>query len=83
MPRQPVQSGHPQLATEGEAVEHAEKKLAPVGSCARHLLVVNVSAASSGSEKLVKLRVEGLPVGADAGVADKAVFGVSFDHILW
>jgi hypothetical protein len=30
---------------------------------------------------LLKLAVEGLPVGADAGIADKAFFGVSFDHI--
>ena len=31
---------------------------------------------------LVKLRVERLPIGADAGIADKAFFGISFGHIL-
>ena len=40
------------------------------------------AAAASGSAKLVKLRVEGLPIGADASVADKAVFGIGFGHIL-
>jgi MFS family permease len=29
-----------------------------------------------------KLRVEGLPVGADAGIAEEPFFGVSFGHIL-
>jgi hypothetical protein len=54
------------------------EKLAPVGARARHLLAVNVPAAASGSAKLVKLRVERLPVGADAGVADEVFFEVSF-----
>ena len=36
----------------------------------------------SGGAQLLKLRVEGLPVGADAGVADEAFFGVRFDHYL-
>ena len=62
-------------------VEHPEK-LAPVGPRARHLLAVDVPAAASGGAKLLKLGVEGLPVGADAGIADEAVFGVSFGHIL-
>ena len=39
-------------------------------------------AAASGSAKLVKLRVEGLPIGADAGIADEAFFGISFGHNL-
>src|SRR3954449_2836552 len=39
--------------------------LLPVGSRARYLLAVDVSAAASGSAQLLKLRVEGLPVGAD------------------
>ena len=30
-----------------------------------------------------KLRIEHLPVGADAGIADEAFFGISFGHILW
>ena len=64
-----------------EAVEHAEK-LAPVGPRAGHLLAVDVPAGASGGAKLVKLRVEDLPVGADASVADEAFFRVSFSHIL-
>ena len=31
---------------------------------------------------LAKLRVERLPVGADAGIADEPFFGMSFGHIL-
>ena len=50
---------------------------------ARHLLLVDVPAAASGGAQLLKLSVEGLPVGRDAGVADKAFFGISFDPILW
>jgi hypothetical protein len=65
----------------GKAVEHAEK-LAPVGACAGHLLAVDVAAAASGGAKLVKLGVQGLPVGAHARVAHEAFFGVSFGHIL-
>ena len=37
---------------------------------------------ASGPAKLVKPAVEGLPVGADAGMADKAFFRLSFGHIL-
>jgi hypothetical protein len=48
----------------GEVAEHGEK-LAPVGPCARHLLAV-YPAASLGA-KVLKLGVEGLPVGAHAG----------------
>jgi hypothetical protein len=29
-----------------------------------------------------KLRIEHLPVGADAGIADEAFFGISFGHTL-
>jgi DNA invertase Pin-like site-specific DNA recombinase len=32
--------------------------------------------------ELVELRVKGLPVSRDAGIADEAVFRVSFGHIL-
>ena len=35
-----------------------------------------------GGAKLLTLAVEGLPHGAYAGIADKAFFGVSFDHVL-
>jgi hypothetical protein len=35
-----------------------------------------VPAGASGLAKLVKLAVQGLPVGADAGIADEAFFGV-------
>jgi hypothetical protein len=45
-------------------------KLAPVGPRARHLLPVNVPAVASDLAKLLKLAVEGLPVGADAGIAE-------------
>ena len=47
---------------------------APVGSCARHPLAMDIPAAASNGAELVELSVEGLPVGVDAGVADKAVF---------
>jgi hypothetical protein len=65
----------------GQLVEHPVK-LAPLGARARHLLAVDVPAAASGGAELVKLAVEGLPVGAEAGIADKPCFGVSFGHIL-
>ncbi len=61
------------------AVEHFEK-LAPVVVRARHLLAVNLGAARTA--KLLKLGVERLPVGADAGIAEAAVLRVSFSHIL-
>jgi hypothetical protein len=61
--------------------KHTEK-LAPVGACARHLLAVDVPITAPGGAQLIKLRVEGLPVGADTGVADKAFFGISSGHIL-
>jgi hypothetical protein len=64
----------------GEGVEHFQK-LAPVGVVrARHLLAVNLGAARAA--QLLKLGVERLPVGADAGVPETAVLRVSFDHIL-
>jgi hypothetical protein len=79
--RQPVDARHRHYVARGEAVEHAGK-LGPVGPRARHLLAVDVPAAASGSAKLVKLGIERLPIGADAGIADKVFFGVSFGHIL-
>jgi hypothetical protein len=45
-------------------------------------LAVDVPAAASGLAKLAKLAVEGLPVGADTDIADKAFFGKSFGRIL-
>jgi hypothetical protein len=39
-------------------------------------------AAASGGAKLLKLAVESLPYGADAGIAHKAFLKVSFDHNL-
>ena len=47
---------------------------------ARHLLAVNPD-ASFGAQ-LLKLGVEGPPVGADAGIAEAAVLRVSFDNNL-
>ena len=44
------------------------------------LLAENFGAARAA--ELVKLGVERLPIGADAGIADTAVLWVSFSHIL-
>jgi hypothetical protein len=77
--RQAVDARHRHHVAGGEAVEQFEK-LVPVGPRARHFLAVNLPA--SGGAKLVELGVEGLPVGADPGVADEAFFEVSFGHIL-
>src|SRR5205807_10428721 len=76
---QPVNPCHRHHVAGGQLAEHPVK-LAPVGPRARHLLAIDVPAAASGGAKLLKLAVEGLPVGADAGIADKPFFGVSFDH---
>jgi hypothetical protein len=57
----------------GQLAEHPVK-LAPVGPRAGDLLPVDVPAAASGLAKLLKLAVEGLPVGADAGIADEPFF---------
>jgi hypothetical protein len=45
-------------------------------------VAVDIPAAASCGAKLLKLGVEGLPVGADAGIADEPFFGMSFGHIL-
>ena len=55
---------------------------ASVGPRTRHLLAVDIPAAVPGGAQLLKLAVEGLPVGADVGVADQAFFGVNFGHML-
>jgi hypothetical protein len=65
----------------GAPVVHLEK-LAPVRSRSCHLLAVDVPAAAPGSAKLLKLGVEGLPVGRDAGIADKPFCRMIFGHIL-
>jgi hypothetical protein len=57
-------------------------KLAPVGSRTCRLLAVDVPAAASGGSKLLKLAVEGLPVGGNAGIADDAFLRMRFGHIL-
>jgi hypothetical protein len=66
----------------GEELAEHPVKLAPVGPRSRHLLAEDVPAAASGLAKLLKLAVEGLPVGADAGFAEEPFFGVSIVHIL-
>ena len=58
------------------------QKFAPVGSRTCYLLAVDVAVAASGGTKLLKLRVERLPVGQDAAVADEAFLGVNFGYIL-
>jgi len=70
--RQPVNARHGYHVAGREVFEHVEK-LAPVGSRAGHLLAVNLGA--SRAAKLLELAVEGLPHGADAGIADKAFSG--------
>ena len=47
---------------------------------ARHPVAVDVVAAASGGAQPLKLAVKRLPVGRDAGIADKPLFGVSFGH---
>jgi hypothetical protein len=56
--------------------------LAPVGPRARHLLAIDVPVAASCAVQLLKLAVEGLPLGGYASIADKPFFGMSFDHNL-
>ena len=77
--RQPVDARYCHHVAGGQLAEHPVK-LAPVGPRARHLFAVDVSARASNLAKLLKLAVEGLPVRADAGIADEALFRV--DHNL-
>ena len=74
-----VDARHRHHVAGGEALQHFEK-LAPVAVRARHLLTVNIGAARAA--KLLKLGVERLPVGADAGIAETAVLRMSFGYIL-
>jgi len=69
--RKPVDPCHRHHIAGAEPVEHLEKR-APVRSRSCHLLAVDLPATAPGSAKLLKLGVEGLPVGRDAGIADKS-----------
>ena len=69
-----VDACHRHHVAGGQLAEHLVK-LAPVGAHARHLLAVDVPAAASRGAKLLKLAVNRLPVGADAGIADEPLFG--------
>jgi len=80
-PREAIDPCHRHHVAGGKPVEHAEK-FAPFGPRARYILAVDVPAAATGCAQLFKLVVEGLPVGADAGIADKAWFAMSFGHFL-
>ena len=51
---------------DAEALRRQSARTKPVGPRARYLLAVDVPAGTSGLAKLVKLAVEGLPIGADA-----------------
>ena len=79
--REAVDPRHRHHVAGGKPVEHSQK-FAPVGPRAGHLLAVDVPAAAPGSAKLLKLGVEGLPVGQDAGIADKVVFQDDFRSYL-
>jgi len=76
---QAVNPSHRHHVAGDKPVEHA-KKFGSVGPRARYVLAVDVPAAASGCAQLFKLVVEGLPVGADAGIADKALFAASSGH---
>jgi hypothetical protein len=80
--REAVDACHRHHVAGGKVAEHPVK-LAPVGPCARHLLAVDVSAGASGGTKLLKLAVEGLPVGGYTGIADDALVEMNLNHILW
>jgi hypothetical protein len=77
--REAVDARHRHHGAGREGGEHFEK-LSAVAMRARHLLAVNLGAARAA--QLVKRGVEGLAVGADAGIAETAVLRVSFDHLL-
>ena len=79
--REAINARHRQNVTGGKPFEHAQK-LAPVRPSARGLLAVDIPAAAPGGAELLKLAVEGLPVGRDAGITDQPFFGICFGHIL-
>ena len=62
-----------------EALEQFEK-LAPVAARARYLLAVNLGA--SRAAKLLKVGVERLPVGANSGIAERAILRGRSGHIF-
>jgi hypothetical protein len=80
---------------DGEQVERTARQ--PVNPCHRHHVAGAepaehpVKLAPVGRAQLLKLAVEGLPVGADAGIADRAFFGSEFQsylmqtvtHLMW
>jgi hypothetical protein len=65
--------------TGGEGGEHSEN-LAPIAVRARHLLAVNLGTARA--TELLKLGVERLPVGAEAGIARGDGFRARFQSYL-
>jgi Pentapeptide repeats (8 copies) len=67
--RQAVDPRHRHHITRVQFVEHPVE-FAPVGPRARHPLAVDVFGGASGGAQLLKLAVERLPYGADAGIAD-------------
>jgi hypothetical protein len=79
--REAVNPRHRHHVAGGQLGDHPVK-LAPVGPRARHLLAIDVPAAASDTASLLKLNVERLPVGADAGIADESFFGATFEHNL-
>jgi len=78
--RKPVDPCHRHHVAGGKPIEHPQK-LAPVGPRAGHLLFVDVPAVAPCLAQLLKLAVEGLPVGRNAGIADEPFFRMSFGHI--
>ena len=74
--RKSVNPRHRHHIAGGQPAEHPVK-LAPVCPRTGHLLLVDVPAVASGLAKLLKLTVEGLPVGRDASIADEPFFGIA------
>jgi hypothetical protein len=74
-------SAEDRLRVRARTREHPVK-LASVGPRARHLLAVDVPAAASRRAQLLKLAVEGLPVSAHAGIADRAFWGEFRSYLM-
>ena len=77
--REAVDPRHRHHVARNEGLEHFEN-LAPVVVRAGYLLAVNLGA--SDAAQLLKLAVERLAHGADAGIAEKAVLRVHSGHDL-
>jgi len=77
--RQAVYPRHRHNVAGGEILQEA-LQLASVGSGAAGLLPVDLGASSR--TELLELSVERLPVSADSGIAEGAVFWRSFGHIF-